>query len=237
MKKTFLLLIYLLPLSFVAHGQYKIDSLNQIKNKVMNQILDLNKFLITIDSQIKIQQNLLLLTEIKGGTIYGICKDSVSLRVFPEIESDVTIKLYKGDRVKIIDYSKGFVGVCKDSFCGYVSDVFLEKTEEVVNFVKYHENKEVELERSYSNANSKEHLNELNNIKNRVIKKHGQTKYNKLTQGYYWLGIDTDMAIVALGYPEKVNRSVGVWGVHEQWIYGNGLYLYFENGILTSYQD
>jgi hypothetical protein len=42
----------------------------------------------------------------------------------------------------------------------------------------------------------------------------------------------------------KKNRSVGSWGVHEQWVFeGNRYknyrttYLYFENGILTSYQD
>lgn len=38
------------------------------------------------------------------------------------------------------------------------------------------------------------------------------------------------------GSPGSINRSVGSWGVHEQWVYGN-TYLYFENGILTSFQD
>lgn len=36
--------------------------------------------------------------------------------------------------------------------------------------------------------------------------------------------------------PKKINRSVGRWGVHEQWIYGD-VYLYFENGVLTSWQE
>ena len=37
----------------------------------------------------------------------------------------------------------------------------------------------------------------------------------------------------------KINKTGGPWGVHEQWIYNsyNGPYLYFENGILTSWQD
>ena len=39
------------------------------------------------------------------------------------------------------------------------------------------------------------------------------------------------------GHPIKVNRSVGSWGVHEQWIYGEGQYLYFQNGKLTSWQN
>jgi len=50
-----------------------------------------------------------------------------------------------------------------------------------------------------------------------------------------------EMARESWGIPDDVNRSVDSWGVHEQWVYEganfNNTYLYFENGILTSYQD
>lgn len=36
--------------------------------------------------------------------------------------------------------------------------------------------------------------------------------------------------------PDDINRTVGSWGVHEQWVYSN-VYFYFEDGILTSWQD
>jgi hypothetical protein len=44
-----------------------------------------------------------------------------------------------------------------------------------------------------------------------------------------------------LGKPLRVNQSVGRWGIHEQWIIEmpppyKTLYLYFESGILTSWQ-
>jgi hypothetical protein len=39
------------------------------------------------------------------------------------------------------------------------------------------------------------------------------------------------------GDPEDINRTVGSWGVREQWVYSNENYLYFENGILTSWQN
>ncbi len=45
----------------------------------------------------------------------------------------------------------------------------------------------------------------------------------------------TEMARASLGNPENINKSVGVWGVNEQWVYSR-LYLYFEDGIMTSYQ-
>jgi len=45
-----------------------------------------------------------------------------------------------------------------------------------------------------------------------------------------------EQVLASWGKPEDINRSVGRWGVHEQWIY-DSTYLYFENGILTSFQD
>ena len=74
---------------------------------------------------------------------------------------------------------------------------------------------------------------------NDYIKRFGQSTYNKLKKGYYWIGMTDEMAKIAGYYPgrSKVNKSVGSWGVHEQWVCGNNLFLYFKNGILTSYQN
>ena len=51
------------------------------------------------------------------------------------------------------------------------------------------------------------------------------------------LGMTREMCREAWGSPEDINRSSGSWGVHEQWVYGLGSYLYFENGILSSIQN
>ena len=41
-----------------------------------------------------------------------------------------------------------------------------------------------------------------------------------------------------IGPPDDINRSSGSWGVHEQWVYRQkNLYLYFENGMLESWQN
>jgi hypothetical protein len=50
------------------------------------------------------------------------------------------------------------------------------------------------------------------------------------------LGMNKEQVTLSWGRPEKINESVGRWGVHEQWVYGSGTYLYFENGVLTSWQ-
>jgi hypothetical protein len=57
------------------------------------------------------------------------------------------------------------------------------------------------------------------------------------------LGMTKELVRFSWGEPTDVNRSVGSWGVHEQWVYRfstspySATYMYFENGILTSWQD
>jgi hypothetical protein len=50
------------------------------------------------------------------------------------------------------------------------------------------------------------------------------------------LGMNREQVKLSWGKPKDVNKTVGSWGIHEQWVIG-GHYLYFENGILTSWQD
>ena len=49
------------------------------------------------------------------------------------------------------------------------------------------------------------------------------------------VGMTDEQTRFSWGEPNKINKSIGSWGVHEQWIYGDQ-YLYFENGLLTSLQ-
>lgn len=39
------------------------------------------------------------------------------------------------------------------------------------------------------------------------------------------------------GKPLEINRTVTEYSTSEQWVYGQGQYLYFTDGILTSFQD
>lgn len=69
---------------------------------------------------------------------------------------------------------------------------------------------------------------------NSMIRKYGRTNGNLIIQGKVKLGFSKEMCKEAWGEPERINKSTGSWGTHEQWIYGLGSYLYFENGKLTS---
>lgn len=48
---------------------------------------------------------------------------------------------------------------------------------------------------------------------------------------------EDEVVVTSWGKPQKVNRSVNQYNTREQWVYGNGQYLYFTDGILTSFQD
>jgi hypothetical protein len=64
--------------------------------------------------------------------------------------------------------------------------------------------------------------------------------HNSTLQGShtYWIGMSDADAQTSLGRPDHINRTVNSNGKREQWVYENkNLYLYFDNGKLTSYQE
>jgi len=58
----------------------------------------------------------------------------------------------------------------------------------------------------------------------------------KIFQEEIWIGMTSEMVIDSQGRPKDINKTVGSWGVHEQWVYENNTYLYLENDRLTSWQ-
>lgn len=58
----------------------------------------------------------------------------------------------------------------------------------------------------------------------------------RIKAGKVAIGMSREQVLLSWGPPQKNNKSVGSYGTHEQWVYGNGQYLYFENGTLKSYQ-
>jgi len=64
---------------------------------------------------------------------------------------------------------------------------------------------------------------------------------NYILAGKVAMGMTRGQVCASIGDPRHINRSVGAWGIHEQWVYGSDIrryyYLYFEDGILTAWQD
>lgn len=66
-------------------------------------------------------------------------------------------------------------------------------------------------------------------------------RFDAATNQKVMRGMTKDQVTMAWGSPTDINRSIGSYGVHEQWVYrrgpGRAQYVYFENGEVTSIQD
>lgn len=69
------------------------------------------------------------------------------------------------------------------------------------------------------------------------LKKLDKKTLDAINNKNIFLGMKDYIVITSVGQPDDINKSVGPWGVHEQWVYNNEVYLYFENGLLTSWQE
>jgi hypothetical protein len=62
-------------------------------------------------------------------------------------------------------------------------------------------------------------------------------------EGKIHIGMEAIAVVASWGRPNDINRSVGSWGIHEQWVYGGypssskATYVYFEDARVTSWQD
>lgn len=69
-----------------------------------------------------------------------------------------------------------------------------------------------------------------------LTKKYGSANANLILDGKVRIGMTKAMCRESWGVPYDINKSIGSWGTHEQWVYGNS-YLYFEENILTAIQN
>jgi hypothetical protein len=52
------------------------------------------------------------------------------------------------------------------------------------------------------------------------------------------IGMNTLQLIISMGYPDKINKTTNSYGTSAQWVYRDyDMYVYLDDGIVTSYQD
>ncbi len=226
----------------------KIDSLIKIQSKLNNQISMNRDSIGLIEKQKELIKSIEYKEQVRAfdDIKVTIRKDKV-LKKSPDVLSDDVGNVRAGEIVVIKDYSYGYCGICTDSFCGYINEMWIEKDSAFKSYLKF---QEVETERK-KNLHVKE-LSELEENRKlfeeklkldeekrklEIKKQYGNRVYNDVLLGKYWIGMTSEMARMSLGSPEKINRTVNQWGVSEQWVYPNDLYLYFDDYILTTYQE
>ena len=71
---------------------------------------------------------------------------------------------------------------------------------------------------------------------NKLVRKFGATNANFISEGRIKVGMTKAMVEEAWGLPDAINSTRGVYGNHEQWVYGSR-YIFFEGNRLTTIQD
>ncbi len=225
----------------------KTDSLNKVKMELsISEFHVIQLRTIEIDSLFPIQATI---------------KYSGKVRKTASPLSGVITVLKKNDSVLLTCYQDEYWCVNNGKHKGYISEIYLNNSDELKmikrewerskdnNLLLKEQKKErlewLEGEQGWIEAEIQELRQEKESIVNqlkqkeynqKIVSQYGEEIGRKLLSGIYWLGMTDKMAKISFGNPIKINKSVGSWGVHEQWVY-EGKYLYFENGVLTSWQD
>lgn len=115
----------------------------------------------------------------------------------------------------------------------WVYDYYKNSYDHEKYYVTLKEDKVVRVEFEHERGYRKNQEAKNEYIKNNPGRKEFATliKENKIA-----IGMNQEEVKLSRGMPIHVNRTVTAYGVDEQWVYGS-LYLYFDNGILTSWQD
>ena len=71
----------------------------------------------------------------------------------------------------------------------------------------------------------------------RYVKKYGKDDGETIANYKVRIGMTKQMCEDSWGKPESINKTTNSYGTSEQWVYGDGNYLYFDNEKLTSIQN
>ena len=238
--KVLMIVIFLL-FSFSSNGQNEIsiDSLRANKEYLEKKISLLGDSLKMINNQIQKIESKSRIEKYQKSKIVAKFKEGARLKKEPNAIAKPIYIFKKAKTATILDYHDGYFGVEYDTIYGYISELWAEKSSELDQYVlAKNENEKLQLHLANQIVDSTNKVKAMER-RNRLITEYGFEIYGKIKSHQYWLGMTSDMAIESLGYPKIKNKTVGSWGVHEQWVYEKGkeIYLYFENGILASYQN
>ncbi len=189
------------------------DNRNFVKVKFNDKIYFIYKEYIKLTDSLS---NFLKLYRQNNKSIQWVKPICSILRLRPHVIDTVTI-LRQGCNVLILEKDEGWcrIQTNDNTYEGWIKENDLSDSE--VKLI--------------SNEDFRKELYLLNhrNIAQKFV--------TAIREGTIMLGMTREMVIVTWGEPEDVHKTVGSWGVHEQWIYKHNQYVYFENDILTSWQD
>jgi hypothetical protein len=240
----FISILFISSSIVIAQDKKQIENLNKTKQRLEAQIKFKQDSLILINQQIDriTQDDLLskLKAQPEGMVFKATIRMSGKIRKDSNPNADIVTLVNENDTVLLTDFIGDYWIINKGHYFGYINDMYLNKSPELKVFKDAIYSRTgrmaIKLEHEKNERDKAAAEKRLREKMDRLIKKYGKENGELICNGRYWIGMTSDMAIESLGNPETINRSVGSWGVNEQWVYYS-LYLYFDNGILTSYQS
>lgn len=162
-----------------------------------------------------------------------LCELSRDKKVFLHSRDSVELVGYKNDTAYVFHEGRLYHTILKDLISPIADSLMLIFSEQ-----------EAQKDRGRLIAHEKEiqkkkaaNIAARNKRKAFLIDKYGENIAKLIMSHKVQIGMTKDMAIESWGRPEDINRTINQFGTHEQWIYGNGNYLYFDDNRLTTIQN
>ena len=221
----------------------QLDLLNSKKKRIESEIAIKQDSLKTVNLRI---EHLMKETAIKSlstqpkGLVYKtVVQNDGKIRKESNPNADIITLVNKGDTVYLTDFSEDYWVVNKGPYFGYINELYIKSDEGLENFKKTVQVREEIAKQRAEEDKMKKELAEYKKAQDQrrvsLVQRFGKETGEKLLAGRYWIGMTEDMAIESLGQPETINSTVGSWKRNEQWVYSR-MYLYFDDGVMTSYQ-
>lgn len=231
---------------------FQVDELN-------DQMKELNYHLTKTDSIITSMKVAYVKEQLKSASIRSLCLRGAEVREGPSVTENSLLTVKDPVECIVIGYKNPYFKVDVWGLEGWVIASKIDKGPELQLMRKVDEQikkqnallkkqreeerkrlaREQELRKRRMELEKNAQLQQKKKAEReaRILSMYGEATAQRIFRHEYWLGMTESQALYSLGFPSEINRSVGIWGEKEQWVYGSGWYLYFENGILTSYQQ
>lgn len=200
--------------------------------KIKNLYLNKKFYLINKSTSYYKQDNIINVATdtVTRGIEIGSEWTCIDIQVKPRTQNDWMMTDYRSPIILIFDNPKYGKHYC------YLEDCLGEQYEDYKDWYGELVCGKFQSE-SYRDKIKDEHLRKENERKATLIKKYGNSIANLILQGKVRIGMTQEMCKEAWGQPNNINRTIGDFGAHEQWVYDGGQYLYFEDGKLTAIQN
>lgn len=255
MKKIFVILFIFISPCIKSFTQNEvIDSLVKIREQLKNELTELETAIQKKEMEIKavdVEITTLRLEKLKKASlpIFKVkTKMSPTVKNKPSFWGDKVKSIPHKTEIMVSDYEYQYWGVIENGqIIGYVHESFIEgdqKFEEYAKGVKWQTMNDEQRERFLKEEQKRKEREEEEAKKKRdaqvrlanLIKRYGEVNGKRIFKGVVWIGMTKEMALISWGNPEDINVTITNYGRDEQWVYGSGRYLYFDDGILTTIQ-